>query len=185
MPAATLAVDWSTQLTSPGPHRRRAGNDYGGATGTPGTLRSLKTMRRTSVDYKVAVLWPIGHRSNSGDATARRRTVAIGAMLIQDTNRSYAKLGSLVSSPGAGWSGRRGRRWSRTRDRRRPGFGIPSSLASTGSFPARFAWREEPGDHGGASTLPAEAWGCLQRRRWRSPVLGFRFLQENSGKEKN
>jgi hypothetical protein len=33
--AATLAVDWSNQLTGPEAHRRRAGIDDGGAIGLP------------------------------------------------------------------------------------------------------------------------------------------------------
>jgi hypothetical protein len=77
-------------------------------------------------------------RSIAGGESGRRCMQVTGDMMLQDTNQSYAKLGSLVSSPGEGWSGRRGRRWSRTRDRRRPGFRIPSSSALTGSFPARF-----------------------------------------------
>jgi hypothetical protein len=112
--AATLVVDWSNQLTSPGPHRRRAVNDYSGATGTPGTLRSLKTTRGTSADYKVSVLWPIGHRSNFGDVPERRMETVYHEPHYQSTRKMTEGLGRLRGSRGMRRDAWWGQVWSKS-----------------------------------------------------------------------
>jgi hypothetical protein len=65
------------------------------------------------------------------------------------------------SSPRSCRACRRGRRWSGGGDRRRPGCSLPSSSATTGSFPARLAWRGEEEDHGEALEILGRPRGGL------------------------
>jgi hypothetical protein len=89
------------------------------------------------------------------------------------------------SSPRSFRARRRGRRWSGRGDRRRPGCSLPSSSASTGSSPARLAWRGGVENQGEALGLLGTAPGGFNRQRRARPGLGFQLLQEILGKRKN
>jgi hypothetical protein len=106
-----------------------------------------------------------------------------GAGALLDARKMMKNTRMIRSSPWCRGASQRGRRRSDEGDRRRPVIGMPNSPVPIGGFPARFAWRDAPGNHGGASELPTEAWGCRQRRGWRSLELGFRFPARELGEK--
>jgi hypothetical protein len=112
----------------------------------------------------VAPLW-FGHRNLAGGVSERRCMQVSGAGVLLDERKMMENTGMIRSSPRCRGASQRGRRRSGEGDRRRPVIGMPSLPASTGSFPARLAWRGEGEHHGGASEHLMGARGVLKRQR--------------------
>jgi hypothetical protein len=175
---STVLTGQCDDITAPGTYKWNFNRSIYFELGHVSVWKRFSGSRRS---YGYQRRWFFGHRNLAGGMSERRRMQVAGAGALLDARKMMDNTKMIRSSPWCRGASQRGRRRSDEGDRRRPVIGMPSSSVPIGGFPARFAWRDAPGKHGGALELPTEAWGCRQRRGWRSLELGFWFPARELG----